>query len=108
MTHLDQAAADGRRGAQCLLYPAHEDFGMIPIEAQACGTPVLGLARGGLLETVVDGKMGSLADTLRASAYATLVRQLDELSVDHAIDNARRFSAAAFQAKLASWIAEEA
>jgi glycosyltransferase involved in cell wall biosynthesis len=95
-------------GARCLLYPAHEDFGMIPIEAQACGTPVLGLARGGLLETVVDGKTGFLADTLRAPAYAALVRQLDDLSADHAIDNARRFSAAAFQPKLASWIAEEA
>jgi hypothetical protein len=69
---------------------------------------MLGLARGGLLETVVDGKTGFVADTLRAPAYATLVRQLDDLSVDHAIDNARHFSAAAFQAKLASWIAEEA
>jgi glycosyltransferase involved in cell wall biosynthesis len=38
--------------AQAFLFAAEEDFGIAPLEAQACGTPVIGYARGGLLETV--------------------------------------------------------
>nr|WP_240942540.1 glycosyltransferase [Planosporangium thailandense] len=93
-------------GAKCLLYPAHEDFGMIPVEAQACGTPVLGLARGGLLETVVDGETGFLTGALEAAAYAALVRKLDEFSADAAMTNASRFSSDAFKERLGSWISQ--
>lgn len=38
--------------AKALIFAAEEDFGILPVEAQACGTPVIGFARGGLLETV--------------------------------------------------------
>ncbi len=40
------------RGARALLYPQHEDFGLVPVEAQAAGRPVVGWGRGGLLDTV--------------------------------------------------------
>jgi glycosyltransferase involved in cell wall biosynthesis len=46
------------RGARALLFPGEEDFGIMPLEAQACGTPVLALARGGALETVLDAETG--------------------------------------------------
>ena len=39
-----------------LFFAADEDFGMIPIEAEACGTPVIAYGHGGSLETVCDGK----------------------------------------------------
>ena len=41
-----------------LIFPAEEDFGIAPVEAQACGKPVIAYARGGALETVVDGVTG--------------------------------------------------
>lgn len=41
--------------AKAVLFPQEEDFGIVPLEAQACGTPVIALARGGALETVEDG-----------------------------------------------------
>ena len=41
------------RGARALLYPQHEDFGLVAVEAQAAGRPVIGFGRGGLLDTVV-------------------------------------------------------
>jgi len=41
------------RRCQALLFPGEEDFGIVPVEAQACGTPVIALARGGATETVV-------------------------------------------------------
>lgn len=44
--------------AKAFVFAAEEDFGIMPIEAQACGTPVIAYARGGALETVVDGRTG--------------------------------------------------
>jgi glycosyltransferase involved in cell wall biosynthesis len=40
-------------GAKAFLFPSEEDFGIVPVEAQACGTPVIAYGRGGALETVV-------------------------------------------------------
>lgn len=44
--------------ARAFIFAADEDFGMIPIEAQACGTPVIAYGKGGSLETVNEGKTG--------------------------------------------------
>jgi glycosyltransferase involved in cell wall biosynthesis len=41
------------RSAAALLFPANEDFGIVPVEAQACGTPVIAFGEGGATETVV-------------------------------------------------------
>ena len=46
------------RHARLLLFPGEEDFGIVPLEAQACGLPVVAYARGGALETVRDGVSG--------------------------------------------------
>ena len=46
------------RNCRALIFPGEEDFGITPIEAMACGKPVLAFAKGGALETVVSGKTG--------------------------------------------------
>ncbi len=51
-------AVDLYRKASGFLFPGEEDFGITPLEAQACGTPVVAYARGGALETVVDQRTG--------------------------------------------------
>jgi glycosyltransferase involved in cell wall biosynthesis len=48
------------RGARCLVQPGVEDFGIAPVEALACGTPVVALGRGGVLDVVEDGVHGVL------------------------------------------------
>jgi glycosyltransferase involved in cell wall biosynthesis len=48
----DEVIRSHLRRARALLFPGEEDFGIVPLEAQACGCPVIGLARGGLVETV--------------------------------------------------------
>jgi glycosyltransferase involved in cell wall biosynthesis len=48
----DEVIRDHLRRARALLFPGEEDFGIVPLEAQACGCPVIGLGRGGLTETV--------------------------------------------------------
>lgn len=49
----DDAVREHLRRCQALLFPGEEDFGIVPVEAQACGTPVICLGRGGATETVV-------------------------------------------------------
>ncbi|MFY1670465.1 glycosyltransferase [Plantactinospora sp. WMMB334] len=93
-------------GARALLFPVHEDFGIIPVEAQACRTPVLGLRRGGLLETVVDGESGFLVDALAPRDYVPLLGRLDELEPTRIAAQAARFSEREFATRLADWIAE--
>lgn len=95
-------------GAKALLFPTHEDFGIIPVEAMACGTPVLGLRAGGLLETVIDGKTGFLVDGTDPNQYASRLKNIDELDRAVITDHASGFSASVFRTKLTSWIVAEA
>ncbi|MCD6254744.1 MAG: glycosyltransferase family 4 protein [Deltaproteobacteria bacterium] len=49
---------DYMRRARALVFCAEEEFGIVPVEAQACGTPVIALGRGGVRETVIENKTG--------------------------------------------------
>ncbi|WP_446218773.1 glycosyltransferase [Micromonospora sp. IBHARD004] len=95
------------QGARALLFPAHEDFGIIPVEAQAAGTPVIGLRSGGLLETVVDGETGFLVPSTRAADHAAAVRRVGELSAARIREHARSFARERFAARMSGWIADE-
>ena len=46
--------------ARAFVYAAYEDFGIVPVEAMACGTPVIAYGRGGILDTVKEGVTGLL------------------------------------------------
>ncbi|MGR6317643.1 glycosyltransferase [Micromonospora soli] len=94
-------------GAVALLYPALEDFGMIPVEAQACGTPVVGWARGGLLETVVTGETGFLLNATDPADYVDPIRRAADLPARAAVANAQRFTPQVFQANVAAWLTEQ-
>jgi glycosyltransferase involved in cell wall biosynthesis len=51
---------DLHRRCRALLYPGEEDFGLVPVEAAACGAPVVALGVGGVRDSVVDGRTGVL------------------------------------------------
>ena len=86
------------RGSQGFLLTGEEDFGIAPVEAQACGRPVIALGRGGALETVDDGVTGLLVENDDAESFANAIRKATQQDFDpvqlHAA--ASRFSPAVF------------
>jgi glycosyltransferase involved in cell wall biosynthesis len=83
----DEQLRDLYRRAQLTLMTGAEDFGIAPVESQACGRPVVALARGGALETVIPDETGVLVDELTGAAFAD--------AIAHALD--RRFDPAAIR-----------
>lgn len=72
----DEAAALMRAADLVLSVPWYEPFGIVPLEAQACGTPVVATAVGGMLDTVVDGVTGAHVKPRDPHALAQKVRAL--------------------------------
>jgi glycosyltransferase involved in cell wall biosynthesis len=64
----DEQIRDEYRRAVAVILPGEEDFGIVPVEAQACGCPVVALGRGGALETVIDQETGILFPELSAES----------------------------------------
>ncbi|MFH1537452.1 MAG: glycosyltransferase family 4 protein [bacterium] len=64
--------------AKLLVYaPVLEPFGLVPLEAMACGTPVVGVREGGVRESVVDGETGLLTDRVTDEFAAAVTRLLN-------------------------------
>jgi glycosyltransferase involved in cell wall biosynthesis len=65
--------------ARCkaLVFPGEEDFGIIPVEVQASGRPVIALAKGGALETVIDGITGLFFDEPTAQSLEDAIRTFE-------------------------------
>jgi len=63
--------------ARAVILAGEEDFGIVPVEAQACGCPVVALGRGGALETVIDGDTGAF---FREPSVNALVEALDRIA----------------------------
>ena len=103
----DEELAKLYSGAKALIFCAlDEDFGMVPVEAEAAGTPVIALAQGGVLETVVDGKTGVLFDK---PTVESLVRALGKFGKLGRLDKnckvqAKKFSKERFQKELRKFV----
>jgi glycosyltransferase involved in cell wall biosynthesis len=78
----DEALRDEYRGALALVLPGEEDFGMAPVEALACGTPVVALARGGATESVTHDVTGFLVPELTAEAFAAAMARVSQTTFE--------------------------
>ncbi len=93
-------------GARALLFPGEEDFGIVPVEAQAAGLPVIAYGVGGATETVIDGCTGVLFDEQSAAGLAVAIERFEALDLDReaARENARRFGRDRFRVEMAAVI----
>jgi glycosyltransferase involved in cell wall biosynthesis len=85
----DDALRAAYRQAQAVVLPAEEDFGIVPVEAMACGRPVVALAKGGARETVDPGVTGVLVPEQTAAAFASAMDQVRHMAFDPALLHAR-------------------
>ncbi len=97
-------------GARAVLFPGEEDFGIVPVEAQAAGVPVVAYGVGGAVETVLDGRTGVLFDEQTAAGLADAIACLDGLALDEGElrANAQRFGRLRFREEMAGVIAAAA
>ena len=93
-------------GARALLFPGEEDFGIVPVEAQAAGVPVIAYGVGGTTETVLDGRTGVLFEEQTPESLAGAIARFEELAFDADVvrENARRFGRERFRAQMADVI----
>ncbi len=95
------------QGAQALLFPGEEDFGIVPLEAMACGTPVVAYGTGGVLETVQPGRTGIFFQEQTVEAMAEAIEKLEQvgLAPADARRRAENFSRAGFRVRMEEEVA---
>ena len=95
--------------AKALVFAADEDFGILPVEAQCCGTPVIAFKKGGLLETVIENKTGVFFDRQIPEDIIKAVKVFESSSFDFSIirENALRFSVDRFQREFKLFVEEK-
>ena len=109
----DQVIQDYLQRARALIFAGTEDFGIVPVEAQACGTPVVAFARGGALETVVPDLTGVLFHEQSPAALRASIEQLERLTSSGAITaaacrrNAERFEEARFRREFSTFVEQQ-
>jgi glycosyltransferase involved in cell wall biosynthesis len=96
----DEEVPDLYRNARALVFPGVEDFGITPLEAQACGRPVIAMGQGGALETVT-AATGVFFGAQTVEALVEAVRRFEafepEFQPSIARAQAERFTRGAFQ-----------
>ncbi len=91
----DEALREHYSACRALVFPGEEDFGIVPVEAQACGRPVVAFGRGGVLDTVVPlgDASGQPPVPVKASAGKPTGVFFDAQTPDALADAVRRFEA---------------
>jgi len=94
--------------AKAFIYAAEEDFGIAPVEAQACGTPVIAYGKGGVTESVIDGKTGIFFKKQTVESIIEVIKQFEKQ--ENKFDpitirqNAERFSKERFKKEFKKFV----
>ena len=99
----DDVLQDYLQRCKALLFCAEEDFGFVPLEAQACGAPVIAFGRGGALETVVNNKTGIFFESQTAESLEKAILEFEKsdsqglFKKETIVSHARSFTKERFQ-----------
>ncbi|PIE34745.1 glycosyl transferase [candidate division KSB3 bacterium] len=105
----DEEVREHYRRCQALIFPGEEDFGIVPVEVQACGRPVIAFAKGGILETTVQDETAVWFHEQSDDAITSAVKEFEtrEFSKKTIRDNALRFAKSRFQQEMQDYIEEK-
>lgn len=94
---------------KAFIFPTEEDFGITPVEAQACGRPVIAYSKGGALETVIDGITGIFFDEQSAESLIEAVHRFEKMKVkkENCRQNAEKFSNERYDIEMKQFIEEK-
>jgi glycosyltransferase involved in cell wall biosynthesis len=97
------------RNAQAFIHPQEEDFGISPVEAMACGCPVIAYRKGGATETIIEGQTGIFFDEQKKDAIVAAVKAFRRQDFDEneVRAQAEKFSTAEFKKKIKEFIDTE-
>lgn len=104
----DEEVLNYMQSCKAFLFPGEEDFGITPVEAQACGKPVIAFGKGGALETVIDGVTGVHFKEQTVESLSEAVERFERIDFDinSITENAARFSETRFRKELYAYIME--
>jgi glycosyltransferase involved in cell wall biosynthesis len=97
--------------AKAFIFPSEqEDFGIIPVEAMAVGTPVIALAQGGPLETIIEGKTGVFFNERTPESLIEAVKKFEKMKFksEDCINQAKKFSKERFKREMREFIQKHA
>jgi len=96
--------------AKAFVFAAEEDFGITPVEAQACGTPVIAFGKGGALETVIEGETGLFFAEQTVESLQEAIERFEQRGVSFIPEacrqSAERFSEQVFEARFNQLVTE--
>ena len=95
----NEAVRDLYTRSKAVLFPGKDDFGLVPVEAMACGAPVIALKDGGALETIREDETGFFFDSPIAESLEQTIHQTREMEIDPNAcrDHAKKFSREQFE-----------
>ncbi len=94
--------------AKGFIFPPEEDFGLVPIEAMACGIPVIAYEKWGALETVIEGKTGLFFSSQTTASLDEAIERFEKMTFDteKIHKHAKKFSKENFQKNILKYIEE--
>ncbi len=97
------------KGAKAYVFAAYEDFGIMPVEAMMCGTPVVAYGKGGITDTVIDGITGILYDKQNVDSLNASIDKFETMTFDHKVisEHASSFSIERFEKEIKEFVDEK-
>lgn len=105
----DEEVRDYLQRCKAMIFSAEEDFGIIPVEVQACGRPVIAYGKGGALETVVSRKTGVFFYEQNKESVVKAIEEFEQMKFDTVdiLENSKKFSKEIFKEKILKIVEEK-